>query len=141
MVEPVDLLIEDAWLVATMDEKRRELAGGWVAVDNGLVVALGGGGEQTPAARRRVNASGCLVTPGLINTHHHLFQNMTRAYRPMTSAPLFGWLESLYPLWTAAIDEEAVYLAAWVGLAELAMSGCTTTTDHHYPHPARAGDL
>ena len=75
MVEPVDLLIEDAWLVATMDEKRRELAGGWVAVDNGLVVALGGGGEQTPAARRRVNASGCLVTPGLINTHHHLFQN------------------------------------------------------------------
>ena len=95
MVEPVDLLIEDAWLVATMDEKRRELAGGWVAVDNGLVVALGGGGEQTPAARRRVNASGCLVTPGLINTHHHLFQNMTRAYRPMTSAPLFGWLESL----------------------------------------------
>ena len=141
MVEPVDLLIEDAWLVATMDEKRRELAGGWVAVDNGLVVALGGGGEQTPAARRRVNASGCLVTPGLINTHHHLFQNMTRAYRPMTSAPLFGWLESLYPLWTAAIDEEAVYLAAWVGLAELAMSGCTTTTDHHYLHPARAGDL
>ena len=141
MVEPVDLLIEDAWLVATMDEKRRELAGGWVAIDNGLVVALGGGTEQTPAAQRRVNASGCLVTPGLINTHHHLFQNMTRAYRPMTSAPLFGWLESLYPLWTAAIDEEAVYLAAWVGLAELAMSGCTTTTDHHYLHPARAGDL
>ena len=79
MVEPVDLLIEDAWLVATMDEKRRELAGGWVAIDNGLVVALGGGTEQTPAAQRRVNASGCLVTPGLINTHHHLFQNMTRA--------------------------------------------------------------
>ena len=70
-----------------------------------------------------------------------MFQNLTRAYRPMTAAPLFGWLQSLYPLWTKSIDEEAVYLAAWVGLAELAMSGCTTTTDHHYLHPARAGDL
>tara|TARA_Y100001970_G_scaffold165989_1_gene202974 strand:+ start:38048 stop:39214 length:1167 start_codon:yes stop_codon:yes gene_type:complete len=70
-----------------------------------------------------------------------MFQNLTRAYRPMTAAPLFGWLQSLYPLWTSSIDEEAVYLAAWVGLAELAMSGCTTTTDHHYLHPARAGDL
>ena len=58
----------------------------------------------------------------------------------MTSAPLFGWLQSLYPLWTAAIDEEAEYLAAWVGLAELA-SGCTTSSDHHYLHPVRAGDL
>ena len=59
----------------------------------------------------------------------------------MTSAPLFGWLQSLYPLWTAAIDEEAEYLAAWVGLAELALSGCTTSSDHHYLHPVRAGDL
>lgn len=141
MVEPVDLLIEDAWLIATMDDERRELAGGWVAIHDGYVVAIGGGSDQAPAAHRCLNASGCLVTPGLVNTHHHLFQNLTRAYRPMTSAPLFGWLQSLYPLWTAAIDEEAVYLAAWVGLAELAMSGCTTTTDHHYLHPVRAGDL
>ena len=59
----------------------------------------------------------------------------------MTSAPLFGWLQSLYPLWTGSIDEESMFLAAWVGLAELALSGCTTTSDHHYLHPARAGDL
>ncbi|HAF67627.1 MAG TPA: 8-oxoguanine deaminase [Acidimicrobiaceae bacterium] len=141
MVEPVDLLIEDAWLVATMDDERREIAGGWIAVDQGYVVAVGGSSDEQPTAHRHVSAKGCLVTPGLINTHHHLFQNLTRAYRPMTSKPLFGWLQSLYPLWTSAIDEESVYLAAWVGLAELAMSGCTTSTDHHYLHPVRAGDL
>ncbi|MDE0873424.1 MAG: 8-oxoguanine deaminase [Acidimicrobiales bacterium] len=141
MVKPVDLLFEDAWLVATMDDERRELAGGWVAIDNGYVVAVGSGSDPVPAAHRRIDATGCLVTPGLVNTHHHMFQNLTRAYRPMTSAPLFGWLQSLYPLWTASIDEESMYLAAWVGLAELAMSGCTTTSDHHYLHPTRAGDL
>jgi cytosine/adenosine deaminase-related metal-dependent hydrolase len=124
-----------------MDDERREIAGGWVAVNQGYVVAVGGSFDEQPTAHRHLNVNGCLVTPGLINTHHHLFQNLTRAYRPMTSKPLFGWLQSLYPLWTSAIDEEAVYLAAWVGLAELAMSGCTTSTDHHYLHPARAGDL
>ena len=141
MAEPVDLLIEDAWLVATMDDQRRELAGGWVAIDDGFVVAVGSTNDPTPSSLQRVDASGCLVTPGLVNTHHHLFQNLTRAYRPMTSAPLFGWLQSLYPLWTGSIDEESMFLAAWVGLAELALSGCTTTSDHHYLHPARAGDL
>ena len=141
MAEPVDLLIEDAWLVATMDDQRRELAGGWVAIDDGFVVAVGSPNDPTPSSLQRVDASGCLVTPGLGNTHHHLFQNLTRAYRPMTSAPLFGWLQSLYPLWTGSIDEESMFLSAWVGLAELALSGCTTTSDHHYLHPARAGDL
>ena len=141
MAEPVDLLIEDAWLVATMDDQRRELAGGWVAIDDGFVVGVGSTNDPTPVSLQQVNASGCLVTPGLVNTHHHLFQNLTRAYRPMTSAPLFGWLQSLYPLWTGSIDEESMFLAAWVGLAELALSGCTTTSDHHYLHPARAGDL
>ena len=82
-----------------------------------------------------------MVVPGLINTHHHMFQNLTRAWRPMTSQPLFGWLQSVYPTWTANIDEEAENVAAWVALAELALSGCTTSTDHHYLHPARAGDL
>ena len=94
MVKPVDLLFEDAWLVATMDDERRELAGGWVAIDNGYVVAVGSGSDPVPAAHRRIDATSCLVTPGLVNTHHHMFQNLTRAYRPMTSAPLFGWLQS-----------------------------------------------
>jgi cytosine/adenosine deaminase-related metal-dependent hydrolase len=136
-----DLLIHDAWLVATVDDARQELPGGWVAITNGLISGVGGSDDLAPAAAERISAEGCLVTPGLINTHHHLFQNLTRAYTPMTAAPLFGWLQSLYPLWTAAIDEESEYLAAWVGLAELALSGCTTSSDHHYLHPLRAGDL
>ena len=136
-----DLVVRDAWTVATVDDERRELAGGWVAVTDGLVSALGGPADPVPVAARTLSAEGCLVTPGLVNTHHHLFQNLTRAWPPMTSAPLFGWLQSLYPNWTAALDEEAVHVAAWVGLAELALSGCTTSTDHHYLHPVGAGDL
>jgi cytosine/adenosine deaminase-related metal-dependent hydrolase len=136
-----DLLISDAWLVATVDDDRRELSGGWVTITDGLVSGVGPSTDPHPIATETISAEGCLVTPGLINTHHHLFQNLTRAYTPMTAAPLFGWLRSLYPLWTAAIDEEAEHLAAWVGLAELALSGCTTSSDHHYLHPARAGDL
>ena len=84
--------------------------------------------------------AGCLVTPGLINTHHHIYQNLTRAHRPATKASLFDWLTTLYPLWSR-LDEEAAYLSAWVGLAELALGGCTTTTDHLYVHPKGAGDL
>ncbi|MGA0238704.1 MAG: 8-oxoguanine deaminase [Acidimicrobiales bacterium] len=136
-----DLLIRNAALVATVDAERRELPGGWVAITDGLISGVGSSLDAEPMADRRIDADGCLVTPGLVNTHHHLFQNLTRAYSPMTSAPLFGWLQSLYPLWTAAIDEEAEYLAAWIGLAELALSGCTTSSDHHYLHPVRAGDL
>jgi cytosine/adenosine deaminase-related metal-dependent hydrolase len=142
MVDPTaDLVIADAWSVATLDDERRELPGGWVAITDGLVSGVGASPDPRPAATETISAEGCLVTPGLVNTHHHLFQNLTRAYPPMTAVPLFGWLQSLYPLWTAAIDEESEHLAAWVGLAELALSGCTTSSDHHYLHPARAGDL
>ncbi len=137
----VDLVVTNARTVATMDADRRELAGGWVAITDGLVSAVGSASQPVPAADTVIDASQCLVTPGLINTHHHLFQNLTRAFRPMTSAPLFGWLQSLYPRWTANIDEESEYLAAYVGLAELALGGCTTSSDHHYLHPRRAGDL
>ncbi len=139
--QTVDLVIHDADLLATVDDDRREIRSGWVAISDGLVVGVGGPTDAVPAAARRIDATGCLVTPGLVNTHHHLYQNLTRAYGPMTSAPLFGWLQSLYPLWTAALDEEAVHVAAWVGLVELALSGCTTSSDHHYLHPPRAGDL
>ena len=141
VADTADLLIRDARLVATVDDDRRELPGGWVAISDGMVSGVGPSTAPHPIATETISAEGCLVTPGLVNTHHHLFQNLTRAYTPMTAAPLFGWLRSLYPLWTAAIDEEAEHLAAWVGLAELALSGCTTSSDHHYLHPARAGDL
>lgn len=101
-------------------------------------MAIGAGAP--PVARAAIDASGCLVTPGLINTHHHLYQNLTRAFPPMTDSALFGWLRTLYPLWRA-LDEESAHVSAWVGLAELAMSGCTTSTDHLYVHPRGSGDL
>ncbi|MEY4338910.1 MAG: hypothetical protein RLZ14_760 [Actinomycetota bacterium] len=135
-----DLLIRNARMVATIDAARRELAGGWVAVTNGLIEAVGASTDPEPVATEVVDAADCLVTPGLVNTHHHIYQNLTRAYPPMTDRPLFGWLQSLYPLWRA-IDEESVYASAFVGLAELALSGCTTSTDHLYLHPRDAGDL
>ncbi len=132
------LVVAHARCVATVDAQRRELGDGWVAVDDGLITAVGSG--EPPAANETIDARECLVTPGLVNTHHHLYQNLTRANPTMTDKPLFGWLQSLYPLWRA-IDTESVYVSAWVGLAELALSGCTTSTDHLYLHPQGAGDL
>ena len=135
-----DLLIHNALLVATVDDARREIPGGWIAITGGFITAVGSSLDPLPEARETRDASGCLVTPGLINTHHHLYQNLTRAYPPMTSSPLFGWLQTLYPLWRV-LNEESVYASAWVGLAELALSGCTTSTDHLYLHPRGGGDL
>lgn len=136
----VDLLVRDAVLVATMDDDRREVPGGWVAISGGLVTAIGGPSDAEPAAAVVLDAGGCLVTPGLVNTHHHMYQNLTRAYAPAVNQTLFGWLTTLYPRW-AYLDEEAAYLSSWVGLAELALGGCTTSTDHLYVHPKGAGDL
>ena len=133
-----DLVIANARCVATMDGARREISGGWVAITDGLVSGVGDG--PAPEAAKTIDTTDCLVTPGLINTHHHLYQNLTRAFPAMTDKPLFGWLQSLYPLWRA-IDTESVHVSAWVGLAELALSGCTTSSDHLYLHPHGAGDL
>jgi cytosine/adenosine deaminase-related metal-dependent hydrolase len=123
-----------------MDDRGRELPGGWVAVTDDRIAGVGAASDEPPPARRVVRADGCLVTPGLVNTHHHLFQNLTRAHAPAVGLSLFGWLGVLYPRW-AHIDEEAAYLSAWVGLAELALGGCTTTSDHLYLFPRGSGDL
>jgi len=104
-----------------------------------LISGVGAAGTE-PQATRVIDATDCLITPGLVNTHHHMYQNLTRAFPPMTNAALFGWLQTLYPLWST-LDEEAANVSAWVGLAELALSGCTTSTDHLYVHPAGGGDL
>ena len=135
-----DLLVDGAELLVTVDDGRREIAGGWVAVTDGAVSGVGGPGDPRPDAVRTLDARGCLVTPGLVNTHHHLYQNLTRAYAPALGGGLFDWLVTLYPLW-ARLDEEAAYVSAYVGLVELALGGCTTSTDHLYVHPRGAGDL
>jgi cytosine/adenosine deaminase-related metal-dependent hydrolase len=121
-----------------MDDDRAEIPGGWVAITGGFITGVGPPGEEPPATRV-LRADGCLVTPGLINTHHHIYQNLTRSFAPAVNGDLFTWLSTLYPVW-ARLDEEAAYVSAWVGLAELALGGCTTTTDHLYVHPRGGGD-
>jgi cytosine/adenosine deaminase-related metal-dependent hydrolase len=136
----IDLVVSDALLVATMDGARRELVGGWVGIDGGMVTAVGSADDAVPEAREVVSAAGCLVTPGLVNTHHHIYQNLARSFAPVTTVEFPTWLEVLTPLW-ARLDEEAVHAAAWVGLAELALGGCTTSTDHLYLDPYGDGRL
>ena len=116
--------------VVTLDDARSEHAGGWLLVEDGFVRDVGAGAE--PESGERVDLGGKVVTPGLVNTHHHLYQTLTRARAQQ--ADLFTWLRELYPVW-ARIDAEAEYAAARTGLAELALSGCTTVFDHHYVFP------
>ena len=104
-----------------------------MAIRDGVIDGVGKPGTE-PAAAEVISASGCLVTPGLINTHHHIYQNLTRSFAPIINADFWVWLETLYKIWSR-IDEEAVYVSTVVGLTELALGGCTTTTDHLYVHP------
>lgn len=139
-VPSADLLVRGAELLATVDEQRREIAGGWLAITGGVISGIGGPADPAPPADQVLSAEGCLVTPGLINTHHHMYQNLTRAFAPALTGGLFDWLVTLYPLWSH-LDEEAAYVSAYVGLTELALGGATTSTDHLYVHPKGAGDL
>src|SRR5919204_471908 len=114
--------------VVTMDDDGSEHD--WLLIDGDTVREAGSG--PRPDADETHDLGGAVVTPGLINTHHHLWQNLTRARAQEEN--LFGWLQTLYPVW-ARIDAEAEYAAARNGLAELALSGCTTVFDHHYLFP------
>jgi cytosine/adenosine deaminase-related metal-dependent hydrolase len=117
-------------VVVTMDDAGTEHDGGWLLVEDGVVTATGSGPE--PEAAERVDLKGGVVLPGLVNTHHHLYQTLTRTRAQ--EADLFTWLRTLYPVWSR-IDAETEYAAARTGLAELALSGCTTVFDHHYVFP------
>ncbi len=124
--------------IATMDPARTELSDGYVVISGNRMVSVGEGPAPKVEGARVVNGSGCLLTPGLVNTHHHLYQWVTRGLA--ADATLFEWLSVLYPVW-AGIDEHAVNVAARGGLAWLARTGCTLTTDHHYVFPREGGDL
>jgi cytosine/adenosine deaminase-related metal-dependent hydrolase len=128
-------LLHGAYVV-TMDDAGTELEDGWVLIGDGAVEAVGEG--AAPEADERVDLGGDLVTPGLVNTHHHLYQTLTRAQAQQ--ADLFTWLKTLYPIW-ARLDGEAEYAAARTGLAALALSGCTTAFDHHYVFPKGQPDV
>jgi cytosine/adenosine deaminase-related metal-dependent hydrolase len=125
--------------IATVDAGATEHADGHLVIEDGRITAVGAGAAvDAPPGARRIDGGGMLATPGLVNCHHHLYQWATRGLAQQ--ATLFEWLVELYPVW-AHVDDEIEWAAARAGLAALARSGCSTTTDHHYVFPAGAGDL
>ena len=125
------LLIKSAATIVTMDAARRELSGEDILIKDGQIRAIG---KDLGMADEVVHASGCVVTPGLVNTHHHLYQTLTRAVPGGQDALLFGWLQTLYPIW-ARMGPAEMFTSAQIGLAELALSGCTLSSDHLYLYP------
>ena len=126
-----ELLIQNADTILTMDDERRELSGADVLIREGQIVGVG---QNLQTTGEVVIASGCVVTPGLVNTHHHLYQTLTRAVPGGQDALLFGWLQTLYPIWSHFTPDH-MFTSAQVGLAELALSGCTLSSDHLYLYP------
>ena len=120
--------------VVTMDGAGTEHPRGWLRIDAGLIAEIGTGDPPGPAE----DLAGAVITPGLVNTHHHLYQTLTRARAQ--DADLFTWLRTLYPVW-ARIDDEMLHAAARTGLAELALSGCSSVFDHHYVFPRGVSGL
>ncbi|KQY63598.1 MULTISPECIES: 8-oxoguanine deaminase [unclassified Nocardioides] len=129
-------VIEGATIV-TMDGSRREIADGYVVVQGSRIVDVGPGPAPSYPGARVVDGRGCLITPGFVNTHQHLYQWVTRGLA--ADATLFEWLTTLYPVW-AGIDETSVHVATQAGLARMALTGCTTAADHHYVFPREGGD-
>ncbi|MBQ4824194.1 8-oxoguanine deaminase [Leisingera sp. HS039] len=126
-----EILIQNADTILTMDDTRRVLHGADVLIRGGKIAAVGQGLQTSGDI---VSGRGCVVTPGLVNTHHHLYQNLTRAVPGAQDALLFGWLQRLYPIWAQFTPDE-MFVSAQLGLAELALSGCTLSSDHLYLYP------
>ena len=126
-----ETLIRNAQLVLSMDDQSRELPDCDIRIQGGVIAEVGQGLQSEGTV---LDAKGCLITPGLVNTHHHLYQSLTRAVPGGQDALLFGWLQTLYPIWSRFGPEE-MYVSAQVGLAELMLSGCTLTSDHLYLYP------
>jgi len=128
----MDLLIENAMAIAVMDDDRTVLSDASIHVSDGRIVAVGK--DLAVDGAERIDARGCVVIPGMVNTHHHLYQTMFRNVPGTQDAELFPWLKTLYPLWRH-ITPEDVKTSAQVGLGELLLTGCTTSTDHFYLFP------
>jgi 8-oxoguanine deaminase len=128
------LLLKNADLLVTMDDEHRRFEGGGLYVNDNVIDHVGPSDDLPRAADLVVDASGMIVLPGLVNAHHHLYQTLTRAIPGAQDAGLFSWLQTLYPIW-AGLTSEAVYVSALVGLGELVLSGCTTSSDHLYIYP------
>ncbi|WP_425439752.1 8-oxoguanine deaminase [Planktotalea arctica] len=131
MNEIDNTVIKNARLILTMDDAGREMRDCDIRLQGGVIAEVGQG---LAGAHKTLDARGCLITPGLVNTHHHLFQSLTRAVPGGQDALLFGWLQTLYPIWSRFGPEE-MYISAQIGLAELMLSGCTLSSDHLYLYP------
>ena len=131
------VLLDRAMVVATMDEHRREIADGSVLIEDRRIAAVGPAAEvraKAGAVDEVIDLAGHVLLPGLVNTHHHFFQTLTRAVPAAQDADLFGWLKTLYPIW-AQLDPEAIHVSTLTAMAELLLSGCTTSSDHLYLYP------
>jgi cytosine/adenosine deaminase-related metal-dependent hydrolase len=123
------LLLKNADLLLTMDGQQQRISGGGLFARDGVIEVVGQSSDLPDQADEVIDASGMIVLPGLINTHHHLYQTLTRALPGAQDEELFDWLIRLYPVW-GELSDEAVHVSAVVGLAEMILSGCTTSTDH-----------
>ncbi len=128
------LLVKHAELLVTMNDDHLRIPGGGLFVRDNVIEQVGLAAELPSDADHVIDAKGMIILPGLINTHHHFYQTLTRAVPAAQDATLFGWLKTLYPIW-AGMNSEAVYTSALVALAELMLSGCTTASDHLYIYP------
>jgi len=134
-------LIRNARIIATLDGSGRRVEGGSLLLEGNRIVEVLEAGRKAPRAERTIEAAGRLVTPGLVNTHHHFYQTLTRNLPEGQDRKLFGWLTYHYRVWRG-LDEEMVSVSSRTALAELLLSGCTLTSDHHYVFPrAAAPDL
>ena len=127
-------LLRNITALATMDDDGTDYSNASISIVDGWIAAIGPDDSVDPTADEVVNLSDHVVLPGLVNTHHHLYQTLTRAVPATQDVPLFDWLVTLYPMW-ARLTAESVYLSTQLGLAELALSGCTTAFDHQYLFP------
>ena len=128
------LLIKNASVLVTMDGQRREISGGGLFIRDGFIENVGAAGELPETADEVLDLSGHIVLPGLINTHHHFYQTLTRAVPAAQDANLFGWLKTLYPIW-ARMTPDDIFISAQTAMSELVLSGCTTASDHLYLFP------
>ena len=111
-----------------------EIKNGGLFARNGVIEAVGKTQDLPSTADRVIDMTGHVVIPGMVNTHHHMFQNLTRAVPAAQNAPLFGWLQTLYPIW-CHLGPDHIYWSNALGMAELALTGCTTSSDHLYLYP------
>ena len=142
------ILVENAQVLVTLDNQRREIENGAILIHDQVIERVGGSDEindyissQNLTPKQTIDASGCVVMPGLVNCHHHLYQTLTRSIGTAQGKSLFDWLSMLYPIW-AQMNADSIYISAKLGLAELLLSGATTVADHLYlfPNGARLDD-